>query len=59
MKYFIIIMSLAGLTGCYEDTDVVLHQPGVYKGKVDQHARTAQQRAVLLEQRFRQVQTDR
>lgn len=52
-------MTLFSLTACYEDTDVILHQPGVYKGKVDRHTQTAEQRQALLAKRFGQVQTDR
>lgn len=47
------------LSACYEDADVTLHQPGIYKGKADHHALTAEQRADVLAKRFQQVQTDR
>lgn len=50
---------MIGLTACYEDTDVTLHQAGVYKGKTDTHSQTAEQRAAILAKRFSQVQTDR
>lgn len=59
MKYLAIVMTVFGLTACYEDTDVTLHQAGVYKGKVDTHHYTAAQREVILAKRFNQVQTDR
>ena len=47
------------LSACYESADVTLHEPGVYKGKVDIHALTAEERDVVLAKRFKQVQTDR
>ncbi len=59
MKLVWFMMVLLSLSACYEDTDVVLHQPGIYKGKVDLHEQTATQRSALLKQRFNQVQTDR
>jgi hypothetical protein len=59
MKYLVLVLVLFSLSGCYEDVDVTIHQPGVYKGKVDQHALSAFEREVVLEKRFKQVQTDR
>ncbi len=59
MKYCLLFITLFGLTACYEDPDVILHQPGVYKGKVDIHTQTSEQRQVILAKRFSQVQTDR
>lgn len=59
MKYCLLLILLFGLTACYEDPDVVLHQPGVYKGKVDLHTQTSEQRQAILAKRFGQVQTDR
>lgn len=59
MKYCLLFTILFGLTACYEDTDVIMHQPGVYKGKVDLHTQTAEQRQAILAKRFGQVQTDR
>lgn len=59
MKVCLLFITLFALTACYEDTDVILHQPGVYKGKVDRHTQTAEQRQALLAKRFGQVQTDR
>jgi len=50
---------LFGLTACYENTDVTLHQAGVYKGKVDIHTQTKEERQAILHKRFSQVQTDR
>ena len=59
MKYLLIITSLLSLTACYEDVDVTMHQAGIYKGKVDIHSQTAEERAAILAKRFGQVQTDR
>ncbi|MBL4638025.1 MAG: hypothetical protein JKY76_01555 [Proteobacteria bacterium] len=59
MKFSTILVALLFLAGCYEDTDVTLHEAGVYKGSVDQHALTAQEREAVLKKRFKQVQTDR
>ena len=59
MKYCLLIITLLGLTACYEDTDVTLHQPGVYKGKVDTHTQTKEERQAILQKRLSQVQTDR
>lgn len=47
------------LSACYEDGDVTLHQAGEYKGKLDTHSQTAEQREAILAKRFGQVQTDR
>jgi len=59
MKYVILIIATLSVTACYEDADVTLHQAGVYKGKVDTHSQTAEQRETILAKRFGQVQTDR
>lgn len=59
MKNLLILTSLLSLSACYEDVDVTLHQAGVYKGKVDTHSQTAEERAAILAKRFGQVQTDR
>jgi len=59
MKYFLLAIMLFGLTACYENTDVTLHQAGVYKGKVDIHTQTKEERQAILHKRFSQVQTDR
>ncbi len=59
MKQTLIIIAMLGLSACYEDTDVTLHEAGVYKGSPDQHAESAEARAEKLKQRFNQVQTDR
>jgi len=59
MKIIFLLLSTLMLSACYEDADVTIHQPGVYKGKVDIHALTAEEREVVLAKRFKQVQTDR
>jgi hypothetical protein len=59
MKNLLILTSLLSLSACYEDVDVTLHQAGVYKGKVDTHSQTVEERAAILAKRFGQVQTDR
>ena len=59
-KMFLLIGVLIGsfaLTGCWEDFDVVLHEPGVYKGPADQLVEQGSQAA--LADRFTQGQTDR
>jgi len=59
MKFLTTIVTMLLLAGCYEDTDVTLHEAGTYKGSVDQHKLSAQERAAVLAKRFKQVQTDR
>lgn len=59
MRSLLMITALLALSGCYEDTDVTLHEPGVYKGSPDEHALSAEERADVLAKRFNQVQTDR
>lgn len=60
MKFLLLLPLLAlGLAGCYEDTDVTLHEPGVYKGSDDAQIASDEERAETLERRFNQVQTDR
>jgi len=59
MKFSTILIAMLFLTACYEDTDVTLHEAGVYKGSVDQHALTAHERETVLKKRFKQVQMDR
>jgi hypothetical protein len=59
MKPLFILIALLGLTACYEDTDVTIYEPGVYKGSQDEHALSAEERAEVLAKRFNQVQTDR
>lgn len=50
---------MLALSACYEDAEVTIHEPGVYKGKEDHHALSAAEREAILAKRFIQVQTDR
>jgi hypothetical protein len=52
---------LAGfaLAGCYENPDVILHDPHAYQGRVDGHTGDAGYRREQLRLRFKTVQTDR
>jgi hypothetical protein len=59
MNKLLIILVTLMLTACYEDADVTIHEPGVYKGGNDPHALSAEERAEILNKRFKQVQTDR
>jgi hypothetical protein len=59
MKWLLSLVMLFSLAACYEDTDVTLHEAGVYKGKEDTHSLSAEARAEILHKRFTQVQTDR
>lgn len=59
MKPLLIAIAVLGLSACYEDTDVTLNEPGVYKGGQDEHDLSAEERAAVLAKRFNQVQTDR
>lgn len=59
MRPLFVVIAMLGLSACYEDTDVTMHEPGVYKGSPDEHERSAEERADILAKRFNQVQTDR
>ena len=59
MRVLLLSLCMIGLTACYEDADITLHQAGEYKGKLDMHSQTAEQREAILAKRFGQVQTDR
>ncbi|MDH3691863.1 MAG: hypothetical protein OEU36_20675 [Gammaproteobacteria bacterium] len=49
-----------GLSGCWESTDVTVHEPGQYKGVSDPLLQqSAASRAETLQQRFEMVQVDR
>ncbi len=55
-----LFVSAAGLSGCYEDTDVTVHEPGKYKGDQDPLlSQQASARDEALKKRFQIVQTDR
>ena len=50
----------AGLAGCWDSTEVVVHSPGEYKGEQDPLlAQPASSRAETLTKRFQLVQADR
>ncbi|MGI9305521.1 MAG: hypothetical protein ACR2RB_22875 [Gammaproteobacteria bacterium] len=54
----IALLAPLALTACYESTDVVVHEPGVYKGAEDPLLSKAPETEKLIE-RFRLVQVDR
>ena len=48
------------VAGCYQDSEVIVHEPGVYKGCSDPLlTQSAQDRASTLSDRFAQVQINR
>ncbi len=50
----------AGLAGCWDSTEVTVHNPGEYKGEADPLlAQSASTRTETLTKRFRFVQVDR
>lgn len=57
----LLIMASFAIGGCYEDTDITLHDPGVYRGTTDpllaKQANPEQQ--ARLAERFRMGQSDR
>ena len=56
----LLLAASAALAGCWEDTEVTLHEPGEYKGQPDPlRQEQALARAETLEKRFQRVQTDR
>lgn len=55
-----VVVATAGLSGCWENSDVTLHEPGKYKGMKD--PLLTQQTAArdeALKKRFELVQVDR
>lgn len=56
----LLVAGVLALSGCYEDNDVHLYEPGVYKGKTDPLL-SANTSALdeQLKARFQGVQTDR
>jgi len=62
-KHIRLGLLLAGalsLAGCYEGSNAITHEPGVYKGKTDPLlAANASARAEQLKARFQGIQTDR
>ena len=55
MLRFILIFTILLAGGCYDQGEITLHQPQVYKGKPDPHLETNQ----ALDDRFMQIQSDR
>ena len=54
------VVLAAGLAGCWDTTDVTVHNPGEYKGPADPLlAQSASARSASLTERFQTVQTDR
>ena len=50
----------AGLAGCWDSTEVTVHNPGQYKGQKDPMlAQSASARTETLTKRFQLVQVDR
>jgi outer membrane protein assembly factor BamE (lipoprotein component of BamABCDE complex) len=55
-----VVVAAAGLSGCWESSDVTIYEQGVYKGKKDpllQQQASAREEA--LKKRFELVQVDR
>ncbi len=56
----LLVLPALALGGCWESGDVVMHEPGQYKGRPDPLARqAAAERAPSLQKRFELVQKDR
>ena len=54
------VVLAAGLAGCWDTTDVTVHNPGEYKGPPDPLlAQSASARSETLSKRFQSVQIDR
>lgn len=54
------VVLAAGLAGCWDSTEVVVHNPGEYKGPQDPLlAQSASARSETLSKRFQAVQADR
>ena len=54
------VVATLGLTGCWEDPEVTLHEPGEYKGTRDPLLnQQAAARTEALQKRFQLVQADR
>ena len=54
------VVLAAGLAGCWDSTEVTVHNPGEYKGEPDPLlAQSASARAGTLTERFQRVQVDR
>ena len=54
------VVAAAGLAGCWDSTEVTVHNPGEYKGEADPLlAQSASARTDTLTKRFQIVQIDR
>ena len=55
-----VVVLASGLAGCWDSTEVVVHNPGEYKGEPDPLlAQSASARSDTLSKRFQSVQADR
>lgn len=55
-----VVVAAAGLSGCWEGSDVTIYEKGVYKGKKDPlMQQQAAAREEALKKRFELVQVDR
>ncbi|MDX1512778.1 MAG: hypothetical protein R3174_03450 [Gammaproteobacteria bacterium] len=55
-----VVIASAGLSGCWEDSEVTVHEPGKYKGMKDPLlTQQASARDEALKKRFELVQVDR
>jgi outer membrane protein assembly factor BamE (lipoprotein component of BamABCDE complex) len=55
-----VVVAAAGLSGCWESSDVTIYEQGVYKGKKDPLMdQSAAAREEALKKRFQLVQMDR
>ena len=54
------VVLAAGLAGCWDSTEVTVHNPGEYKGQADPLlSQAASARSRSLMERFQRVQADR
>ena len=55
-----VVVLAVGLAGCWDSTEVTVHNPGEYKGEPDPLlAQSASARSDSLSKRFQHVQVDR
>lgn len=61
MTMALLLTGALGLSGCYDDVGVTLHEPGVYKGPSDPLLAKLKDKPLQqdLEQRFKTGQSDR
>ena len=58
LAMWVAVLAPLALAACYESTDVVVHEPGVYKGAKDPLLSKPPESEKLIE-RFKLVQMDR